>query len=166
MTKIKLGTIGNSLVGKTSICRKYIGEEFSTEEIGTVGCEKYEKFIEYTRNEKTIKINILIYDTAGHERYEATIFNYIKKCDGIILVYAINDQKTFDDISKWVKKIKELQYNKNVPVVLIGNKIDLDNQRVVKLNYGENLKKLIVNFLKLSTKDNINVEQVFETILF
>ena len=124
MKKIRIGTVGNSLVGKTSISRNYLGEEFSTEDIVTIGMEKYEKDVEYTKNEKTIKTKIHIYDTTGNEKYEAIMINYIKKCDGVLLVYAINEEKSFNDIEKWVKKIREKKPVDNYPIVLIGNKID------------------------------------------
>ena len=107
MKKIKIGTIGNSLVGKTTICRNYLGEKFSTEDLMTVGLDKFIKELEILIGEKTIKTNLLIYDTAGHEKYESIVFNFIKNCDGILLVYAVNSEESFNDISKWINKIRE-----------------------------------------------------------
>ncbi len=103
MKKIKIGIIGNTIVGKTSMCRNYLGEEFSKEEIGTATYETYEKDFEYIKNEETIKTKIFIYDT-GSERYDSLMNNYIKKFDGVLLIYAIDNLSTFDDIQKWVKQ--------------------------------------------------------------
>ena len=164
--KIKIGTVGNSLVGKTSICRNYLGEEFSPEDIVTIGMEKYEKDVEYTKNEKTIKTKIHIYDTTGNERYEAIMINYIKKCDGVFLVYAINNEKSFNDIENWIKKMRELIPVDNYPIVLIGNKIDLEIQRVISKEKGEEIaKKYNFPFYETSAKTGDNINESFECLI-
>jgi small GTP-binding protein len=110
------------------------------------------------------EITIDILDTAGEEDYQNMFDMWIKHGDAFFLVFAINDEESFSILEKKREKIIKMK-GKNIPIVLIGNKIDLDNQRVVKFNYGENLsKKINCKFFETSTKDNINVEQVFETI--
>ena len=166
MKKIKIGTIGNSLVGKTTICRNYLGEKFSTEDLMTVGLDKFIKELEILIGEKTIKTNLLIYDTAGHEKYESIVFNFIKKCDGILLVYAVNSEESFNDISKWINKIREFQHNKDFPIVLIGNKIDLENERVINKEQGEEeAKKHEFAFYETSAKTGENVKEAFQNLI-
>ena len=166
MEKIKIGTIGNSLVGKTSICRNFLGEEFSTEEMVTVGYERYINDLEFTIKEKTIKTNILIYDTAGNERYEGIIGNYIKKCDGVLLVYSINNEESFNDISKWVKKMRELKPVDNYPIVLIGNKIDWEDQRVISKEKGEEVaKQYKFPFFETFAKSGENINESFQHLI-
>jgi len=163
MKKIKIGTIGNSLVGKTTICRNYLGEKFSTEDLMTVGLDKFIKELEILIGEKTIKTNLLIYDTAGHEKYESIVFNFIKKCDGILLVYAVNSEESFNDISKWINKIREFQHNKDFPIVLIGNKIDLENERVINKEQGEKrLKNMNLLLMKLMLKLEKMLKKLFK----
>ncbi len=166
MKKIKIGTVGNSLVGKTAISRNYLGEEFSPEDIVTIGMEKYEKEVEYTKNEKTIKTKIHIYDTTGNEKYEAIMINYIKKCDGVLLVYAINEEKSFKDIEKWINKMKELKPVDKYPIVLIGNKIDLEKERVISKEKGEEIaKQYNFPFYETSAKTGDNINESFECLI-
>ena len=166
MKKIKIGTIGNSLVGKTTICRNYLGEKFSTEDLMTVGLDKFIKELEILIGEKTIKTNLLIYDTAGHEKYESIVFNFIKKCDGILLVYAVNSEESFNDISKWINKIRELQHNKDFPIILIGNKIDLENERVINKEQGDKVAKdYKFDFYETSAKTGKNVKEAFQHLI-
>ena len=166
MKKIKIGTIGNTLVGKTAICRNYLGEEFSTEQMLTVGMEKFVNELELTIKENKIKTHVCIYDTSGQERYETTVFNFIEKCDGVLLVYAINFKESFNDISKWVNKIRELQSDEHFPVVLIGNKIDLDNERVINKEDGEKVaKNYKFPFYETSAKTGENVKEAFQHLI-
>ena len=166
MKKIKIGTIGNSLVGKTAICRNYLGEEFSPEEMLTVGMDRFVKEEEYIIREKKVRINISIYDTSGQERYETTVFNFIGKCDGVLLVYAVNSEESFNDISKWINKIRELQHNKDFPIILIGNKIDLENERVINKEQGDKVAKdYKFDFYETSAKTGKNVKEAFQHLI-
>ena len=166
MKKIKIGTIGNCLVGKTALCRNYLGEEFTTEQISTIGMEKFINEVELTIKENKIKTQVYFYDTSGQERYETTVFNFIEKCDGVLLVYAINFKESYNDISKWVNKIRELQSDEHFPVVLIGNKIDLDNERVINKEDGEKVaKNYKFPFYETSAKTGENVKEAFQHLI-
>ena len=161
MKKIKIGTIGNIFVGKTALCRNYLGEEFSTEQLSTVGLEKFMNEVEVTIKENKIKTQVYFYDTSGQERYETTVFNFIKNCDGVLLVYAINFKESFNDISKWVNKIRQLHSDEHFPVVLIGNKIDLDNERVINKEDGEKVAK---NYKYLFMKLLLKLEKMLKKL--
>ena len=166
MKKIKIGTIGNTLVGKTAISRNYLGEEFSPEEMLTVGMDRFVKEEEYIIREKKVRINISIYDTSGQERYEAIIFNFIKKCDGVLLVYSITDEQTFNDLTKWINKIRELQPDTKYPVILVGNKIDLEEQRVISKEKGEKIaKENLFPFYETSAKTGEKVNESFQHLI-
>ena len=166
MKKIKIGTIGNIFVGKTALCRNYLGEEFTTEQISTIGMEKFINEVELTIKENKIKTQVYFYDTSGQERYETTVFNFIEKCDGVLLVYAINFKESYNDISKWVNKIRELQSDEHFPVVLIGNKIDLDNERVINKEDGEKVaKNYKFPFYETSAKTGENVKEAFQHLI-
>ena len=166
MKKIKIGTIGNTLVGKTAISRNYLGEEFSPEEMLTVGMDRFVKEEEYIIREKKVRINISIYDTSGQERYEAIIFNFIKKCDGVLLVYSITDEQTFNDLTKWINKIRELQPDTKYPVILVGNKIDLEEQRVISKEKIEEIgKEYLFLFYETSAKTGEKVNESFQHLI-
>ena len=110
-------------------------------------------------------ITIRFEDTSGQERYRSLASNFIKNADGILLMYDITDMETFKAISRWIKSIKEIKGN-DCPIILIGNKCDLEEERKVSKKEGE--KKAEENgflFLETSCINNINIEETVNTIV-
>ena len=102
----------------------------------TQGIEPYFIFIELSNN---LVINCIIYDTGGIEKYKTINENFYKKADGIILVYDITIRSNFNKIKDYYfPKIKEL-CKKNVKVLLLGNKTDLEDEREVSIEEGRSL---------------------------
>ena len=169
MKKISIGTLGNTLVGKTALSRCYSGEEFEPNEIVTTGMGKFMKNIELKIKEKTINLNVIIHDTAGQEKYQAIALNYIRKCDGILLVYTVDDRRSLIDVEKWLTKIKETNQEENYPLVLLGNKIDLfkeNNSDFVTKKEGEELaQKYNFKLFETSAKTKENVEEAFQYMI-
>ena len=164
---IKLGTLGESKVGKTNISNVFMGNKFDEEELSTIGVGNLIKKIEISDNEKKKTISLKIWDTAGQERFRAVATQYIKSCDGLLIVYAINDRKSFEKIDDWLKEVEEKKNtNSNVPLVLIGNKIDLENEREVSFQEGEKLAQIYnMEFFECSAKDKINVNECFNCLI-
>ena len=99
------------------------------------------------------------HDTQGQERYRALSYNFIKNADGIILMYDITSQTSFDSISEWMDNIRKAK-DEEFPIVLVGNKYDLEEDRVISKEEGEELaKKYRLPFYETSNKDNINIEE-------
>ena len=119
-TCIKLAMLGDSKVGKTSICQSYKNIEFSDNYFTTIGHEKYENSIKM-RNGEEIKLKI--YDTAGQERYHSICSNALKSVQGIVVVFDLGDRKSFEHVKDWLKSIKD---NGKDLIVLFGNKCDID----------------------------------------
>ena len=155
--EVKIITLGDSHVGKSSLIFKFIEDKFSSSYMSTVGFDL--KF-------KTIKINneeikVMIFDTAGQERFRSLASNYIKKANGILLVYDISDKNTFLNIENWMTNIKEESSDK-IPIILIGNKCDLDEQRKIQKEEGEQFaNNNNLKFFETSCKDGDNVENCF-----
>ena len=119
--RIIIGLLGETSVGKTSICNSLIGLEFVEEMLITIGTEKFEKFIEVKNNEK---VKILIWDTAGAERFRMATVGSLRNADGIILVFDFSYRYSFVELDVWLKSIKEIL---NVSsIILFGNKADLN----------------------------------------
>ena len=157
----RLLLIGEQAVGKSSIMNRYVENTFEINIIGTAGLDLKKKIIEINGEQ----IKIYIFDSAGQERFRSIAKNQYKKADGIILIYDITDKKSFESINFWVNSIKEFLIN-GTECLLIGNKIDLNNLRVVSLNEGENLShNLNIPFIETSAKDDINVNQAFMKII-
>jgi small GTP-binding protein len=157
----RLLLIGEQAVGKSSIMNRYVENTFEINIIGTAGLDLKKKIIEINGEQ----IKIYIFDSAGQERFRSIARNQYKKADGIILIYDITDKKSFESINFWVNSIKEFLIN-GTECLLIGNKIDLNNLRVVSLNEGEKLShNLNIPFIETSAKDDINVNQAFMKII-
>ena len=119
--RIIIGLLGESSVGKTTICHSLIGLEFVEEMLITIGTEKFEKFIEVKNNEK---IKAVILDTSGTERFRRVSVGSLRNADGIILVFDFSYRYSFVELDVWLKSIKE---NLNVSsIILFGNKADLN----------------------------------------
>lgn len=112
-----------------------------------------------------LKIKMQIWDTAGQERFKTITETYYKGAAGVVLVYAVNDRKTFNSLENWIKQISESQ-PQSMCKIIVGNKADVpDSQRQVSKAEGEALaKKYGIPFLESSAKNNTNINEIFETL--
>lgn len=124
--------IGDSGVGKSSLLSRFTRNEFNLESKSTIGVEFATRSIEV--DGKTIKAQI--WDTAGQERFHTITTSYYRGAMGIMLVYDITNEKTFDDIVKWLRNIDE-HANEDVEKMILGNKCDMEEKRVVSKERGE-----------------------------
>lgn len=149
-----IGIFGEGRVGKTCIVKRFIDNDFDEFEETSSNADKLEKLIEIEKN----VINLEIYDLPGQEAFHSFAKNYIKGLNGVILVYDIVTKDTFDKIDFWFKQMKE-NLDENTPILLLGNKCDLTDKRVVSKEEGEKLaneKNMI--FCECSAKNGTNVE--------
>ena len=111
-------------------------------------------------------VNCLIYDTGGQEKFKSINTHYYRKANAILLLYDITDKSSFEDINDfYIKEIRE-RCNKNIPVALVGNKLDLDNQRKVLQEDAIFLARTEnYIFRETSCKTNENVANVFESLI-
>ena len=160
--KINLLALGNAAVGKTSFILRYTEDCFREIYLTSLGMDFRTKTITLP-NKKTYRIDI--YDTAGQEKYRSISLNTIKYADGIILMYDITSSKSFEAIDGWLESIK-MTKSENFPLILVGNKCDLEAQRIVLHEEGENLAKNYgIKFFEISNKTGINInETVLELI--
>ena len=155
---IKLITLGDSHVGKSSLIIKYIDNKFSNVYMSTIGFDLKHKQITLKDG---IEAKIMIYDTAGQERFKSLAANYIKKANGILLVYDISEHSTFENIEMWMESITEEKGDK-LPIVLIGNKADLNDERQVSYEEGKKLAEdKGFHFYETSCKDGTNITECF-----
>ena len=158
MTKtetIIIMVLGNSSVGKTSFILKYTEDIFRDLYISTIGIDNKRKIIKHSNNKE---YSLIFYDTAGQEKYKSISLNIIKNADGVLLIYDITKQDTFEAISSWMDSIESLK-GKDFPLILIGNKLDLENLRVVSYEEGKELaSKYKIDFFETSNKNGTNIE--------
>ncbi|XP_057673441.1 RAB3D, member RAS oncogene family, b isoform X1 [Corythoichthys intestinalis] len=157
----KLLIIGNSSVGKTSFLFRYADDSFTSAFVSTVGIDFKVKTV--FRNDKRIKLQI--WDTAGQERYRTITTAYYRGAMGFLLMYDITNQESFNAVQDWATQIKTYSWD-NAQVILIGNKCDLEDDRLIPTEDGQRLgEDLGFQFFEASAKDNINVKQVFERLV-
>ena len=154
--KINIILLGNSEVGKTSFILRYTEDYFQPIYLTTIGIDFKIKNIKFYNNKK---YKLFFYDTTGQEKYKSISLNLIKNCDGILLMYDITKNKSFESITTWMESIKNLK-EENFPIVLVGNKTDLKDKREVEKEEGKEIaKKYGIDFFEISNKDGINIEE-------
>ena len=158
---IKLLLIGDSSVGKTNFIFRFVDNRFQTAHLTTIGFDFKSKIVTLPNSKKTLKLQI--WDTAGQERYMSLNQNLFLKVHGVILMYDISNRDSFDHLTKWLELIKDAI--NDIPIVLVGNKIDKEEERLVSYNEGEQLaKELNISFFESSGKENKNVKEPFYSL--
>jgi len=154
----KIIVIGDSGVGKSCLTTKATKNIFNTAYNSTIGFEFYSFNIKI--NDKTMKLQI--WDTCGQELYKSLITNFYRNSSLAIMVYAINKQETFDNIDIWLKDLR-MYSNPDAKVFLIGNKVDLENQREVNRADGEKYANMnqLNYFCETSAKTGFNAQKIF-----
>ena len=132
----KLLLIGDSGVGKTCILFRFSDDAFNNTFISTIGIDFKIKTIELRGK----KIKLQIWDTAGQERFHTITTSYYRGAMGIMLVYDITNSKSFDNIAKWLRNIQE-HANEDVEKMILGNKCDMDDKRVISKERGETIAR-------------------------
>jgi len=165
MDTIKIALMGGGGVGKSCIVFRYTQDEF---------IDKYDPTIEdlyKTGIEMMGKIyKVEITDTAGTGQFIAMRDVYIKNSDGFVLVYAIDDRGSFDEISEiWdqIKKIRNNYSDDKIPFILCGSKSDMEEKRMVSTVEGNKLaNEWGCKFIEVSSKTSTNIHKCFDSILY
>ena len=153
--KIILSVLGNSGVGKTSFIMKFTDNTFQESYLATYGIDFKTKFVTINN----YKYRVDLYDTAGQERFRSISVNSIRMSDGVILIYDITNEISYENIYGWMDNIYQVK-GKDFPVILIGNKCDKDEERVVSKEKGEEMaKKYNITFFEASNKMGTNIEE-------
>jgi len=152
--------IGDSGSGKTSLMLKYTSDTFSPTFITTIGIDFKIKHIEIDKK----RIKLQIWDTAGQERFRTITNSYYRGSSGIIITYDVTNMESFKNVQSWINDIG-LYANLNIVKILVGNKCDMIDQRVVTTKQAQEFaQKHNMHFFETSAKTGINVNDVFETI--
>ena len=157
---IKIIIIGDAAVGKSNILTRFTRNEFSENTKSTVGVELGVKFIKV----KGVNTKIQIWDTAGQERYRSITSSYYKGSHGCFIVYDITNETSFENVERWYEYVQR-EAGKNISIILVGNKCDLENERKISKEKGqEKAKNLKCAFFETSALSGVNISQIFEEL--
>ena len=160
--KYKILILGDTQVGKSCFLTRYADNSFQDEYLSTIGMD-YK--IKNYQAEDGSTIKLYIWDTAGQDRFRSITRNYYKGADGIILIYDITKKDTFENVRNWINNIKD-EAPDRVVLILVGNKVDDERNRVVPKSEGEEIaKEFNLPFFECSAKSDINVTPVFDTLI-
>lgn len=153
----KLVVVGGGGVGKSAITIQFIQSYFVTDYDPTIE-DSYTK--QCVIDDIPAKLDIL--DTAGQEEFSAMREQYMRSGEGFLLVFAVTDRASFDEIYKFHRQILRVKDRDEFPMLIVGNKADLEHQRVVTTAEAQNLsRQLKVPYIECSAKLRMNVDQAF-----
>ena len=154
----KLIVVGNSSVGKSCLSSMATRHKFENAHLATIG---FEYFTFNIKLEETV-IKLQIWDTCGQEFYRSLISSFYRNTSLALIVYAIDDQKSFDDLEIWLKDLKT-NSSPDVKIFLIGNKIDLEDKRIISKEMAEKFKNDydLDYFIETSAKTGFNTQELF-----
>uniref|UniRef100_A0A3B5M9P7 ZRAB1B, member RAS oncogene family a n=1 Tax=Xiphophorus couchianus TaxID=32473 RepID=A0A3B5M9P7_9TELE len=156
----KLLLIGDSGVGKSCLLLRFADDTYTESYISTIGVDFKIRTIDM--DGKTVKLQI--WDTAGQERFRTITSSYYRGAHGIIIVYDVTEQESFNNVKQWLDEIDRYACE-NVSRLLVGNKSDLVSKKVVDAATAQDLaSSLKIPFLETSAKSTDNVEKAFLTM--
>ena len=158
MREHKIVVLGSGGVGKSALTVQFVQGIFVEKYDPTIE-DSYRKQVEVDGQQCMLEI----LDTAGTEQFTAMRDLYMKNGQGFVLVYSISAQSTFNDLQDLRDQILRVKDTDDVPMIMIGNKCDLKNDRVVSKEQGASMARAFNNcaFLEASAKAKINVDDIF-----
>ena len=159
--KYKLIFLGDQSVGKSCILNRFMNDTFTEEYQATIGLDFQSKNVQIDNQD----IHLLLYDTAGQEKFRALIPMYTRDANIILLVYDVTSKDSFLHLSDWLRDLTNVK-KEEVIFAVVGNKTDLDDRREVNSNEGENYaKEHDFIFKEVSAKTGDGINELFDVIL-
>ncbi len=158
----KIILIGPTAVGKTSLLNRYVKDQF-TDYKPTLGVDFLLK--ELDLGEKFVKLTI--WDIGGHDRFKSLHNSYYSGCNGALLVFDLTRKRTYDEMEQWYSEMIEI-LNRNIPFLLIGNKVDLIKKKNSSID--DKIANELANshgsiYIKTSAKTGENVEEAYKELV-
>ena len=159
---VRVLTLGYTDVGKTSILLRFTKNQFHEKYVSTIGIDFKSRPLKIGKN-TTVKV--LVWDTAGQEKYKGIVKSFYNKANGIILTFDICNKDSFERLDYWVQELKENAYLEDLYIVLVGNKKDKEGRTV---SYEEAKKYSDENqfggYFEVSAKSGEGINELFTDI--
>ena len=159
-TVIKILILGDSSVGKSSIVVRYTENKFYSSYLTTIGVD----FVKKTLRLNDQEINLQIWDSAGQEKYNSITKQYYNRTDGILVVFDLTSRKTFNGVMNWLEEVEQSNA-KGLPVVVIGNKCDLEDKEVIKEEIIDFAESKGFSYYETSALNGANINEAFMDIV-
>ena len=156
----KILTIGESGVGKTCILRRFVENKFLKNHLATIGIDFKTKTININNQE----IKLKIWDTAGQERFRNITTQYYKGADGIVLVYDVTDEASYEKIRDWMEQILSNTQQDDIGLVLLGNKCDMEPRSVTEEMGNKMAEELKIDYFETSALNGQGIKEAFEQL--
>lgn len=157
---LKIILVGDVSVGKTSVLERYINNNFKDDYTCTIQAEQKTKIINEDSN---TSIRMDIWDTAGQEKFRSLTRQYYRDSQGAIIVFDITKKKTFDSLQTWIDDIQDYS-DKDIPIIIVGNKSDLIDEREVSENNINEFLNDKYTYFEVSAKYGNNIDLAFNKI--
>ena len=156
----KILTIGESGVGKTCVLRRFVENKFLKNHLATIGID----FKTKTLNINNQEIKLKIWDTAGQERFRNITTQYYKGADGIVLVYDVTDEASYEKIRDWMEQILSNTQQDEIGLVLLGNKCDMEPRAVSEEQGIKMAEDLKISYFETSALNGQGIKEAFEQL--
>ena len=161
--RVKILVLGESSVGKSSLITQYTEQHFTPSHMPTIGVQYKQKLIELEDNSV---LKVQIWDTAGTERFRTITPVYYRNVDGVLLVFNISDNQSFEPINFWVEELNDKADIASIELMLVGNKSDLgDSREVEKEKALELAGKIGIDYEQTSAKTLEGTEKAFNKLI-
>ena len=157
----KVVLVGDMSVGKTNIIAKYLKNDFSEDYKTTIGVEFHSKIAKVEGH----VVKAQIWDTCGQERFKSITDSYYRGAKGAFVVYDITRKNTFESVDSWISALRSAA-DKNLNIIIIGNKSDLEDQRQVETEQGEEkAQNNEAAFMETSAYSGDNIDKAFDNMI-
>ena len=155
----KIIAVGDGTVGKTSTVRRFVHEQFDSKYVKTIGVAHAVKRVLIDDN----AVTMTLWDTGGQELFNCVRPQYYRGANGVLIIFDVTNKESFDHLEKWLNELEG--YCGNIPKIILGNKIDLIDERVIPLEAGEQFALMnSVSYFETSAKTGENVFDVMEEL--
>jgi len=162
----KFVIVGNHEVGKTSLIRQFVERKFSHDYRATIGLNIFAHNFDFQGNE----ISAQLWDLGAQQYFKRFRKIYYNGTEAGFIVFDITNRDSFEKVKDWYKELNELIDEKNIPIVIVGNKDDLAEQRVISTSEGEALANSLsgtaLSYIETSALTGNNVKDAFELIAY
>ena len=159
--QLKLIVLGNQYVGKTSLIKRLINDNFTECYLSTIGVDYDKIMVEYNNNNH----ELILWDTSGQDKFNFLLNSYFTSVNGAIIICDISVYQSFKQAKKWIDEFRIRKNNENIPILFIGNKIDIKDRSVSTEEIKELEKEKNVKTIEISIKTNENIDKIFPIII-